>query len=384
MHIDQDSVGEESDDDDRMSDDDSGPEEGLLAKLSGLYSEAGPILEEYLSKPDDPNKSAQQIMIEPYEPLDKFNERITQELGKKHGRGFTIKYTLLKTYSRDILQLKNDIEEADGPVKETLQNKFSVLVNKIRKYVRTNQLPDDWATLLGVEAPGPSFDIERDSSWDEPYLSLPRSKTSDMIFLSWVPASGMRPRRIFVMTPGGMECMGVRKLGLEGHSFIQNHPEQKRISGTDPFPNYTFIGVADVWADGSGTEMRFPAIYLLLRFHRPRFQGNVFRVAARSTTKRAQWFDDDETVVRMCQARGFQFNKTLKARDNTYRRNRTGQLNNDSLTLTGTQSANPTSTGDDRIQDLVSTVRQRDSIIAELQLQMQRIQEQMNRLTVTG
>ncbi|KAI1839460.1 hypothetical protein JX266_014329 [Neoarthrinium moseri] len=323
-------------------------------------------------------------MIEPYEPLDKFNERITQELGKKHGRGFTIKYTLLKTYSRDILQLKNDIEEADGPVKETLQNKFSVLVNKIRKYVRTNQLPDDWATLLGVEAPGPSFDIERDSSWDEPYLSLPRSKTSDMIFLSWVPASGMRPRRIFVMTPGGMECMGVRKLGLEGHSFIQNHPEQKRISGTDPFPNYTFIGVADVWADGSGTEMRFPAIYLLLRFHRPRFQGNVFRVAARSTTKRAQWFDDDETVVRMCQARGFQFNKTLKARDNTYRRNRTGQLNNDSLTLTGTQSANPTSTGHDRIQDLVSTVRQRDSVIAELQLQMQRIQEQMNRLTVTG
>ncbi|KAI1855992.1 uncharacterized protein JN550_013915, partial [Neoarthrinium moseri] len=168
MHIDQDSVGEESDDDDRMSDDDSGPEEGLLAKLPGLYSEAGPILKEYLSKPDDPNKSAQQIMIEPYEPLDKFNERITQELGKKHGRGFTIKYTLLKTYSRDILQLKNDIEEADGPVKETLQNKFSVLVNKIWKYVRTNQLPDDWATLLGVEAPGPSFDIERDSSWDEP------------------------------------------------------------------------------------------------------------------------------------------------------------------------------------------------------------------------
>ncbi|KAI1839676.1 hypothetical protein JX266_014114 [Neoarthrinium moseri] len=137
------------------------------------------------------------------------------------------------------------------------------------------------------------------------------------------------------MTPGGMECVRVRELGSEGLSFIRNHPDQKRISGTDPFPDYKFIGIADVWADGSGTEMRFPAIYLLLRF-----EGNMFWVAARSTTKRAQWFDDDETV-------------------NTYRRNRTGQLNNDSLTLTGTQSANPTSTGDDRIQDLVSTVRQR-------------------------
>ncbi|KAI4599630.1 hypothetical protein KJ359_001727 [Pestalotiopsis sp. 9143b] len=109
--------------------------------LSRLYNGATKTLETYLVNVQVPAQPTENLDTERYAPLEQYNKKIATEIGGKQGNDYIIRYTVLRAYLQNILDLETKIASANGPEKEARENEKTTMHRKIQKYLKENEYP---------------------------------------------------------------------------------------------------------------------------------------------------------------------------------------------------------------------------------------------------
>ncbi|KAK8093223.1 uncharacterized protein PG998_014624 [Apiospora kogelbergensis] len=274
--------------------------------LLELYNGITTDLEAYLDKPDDPNKTPEELAKESYESLDRFNEKLVADFGDEYGNNHKLQYPFLKAKLREVSGLEKRIETAGDADKEKLSRELETLQRTIQGYLVKRNLPGNWASLLHTPPLPANFDTSIDSKWDHCYSKYPRSKNGGRIFIAWKGKSyavSDKTDKIFLMTPQGLLCEDIGAPDSEEHKFMTEHPEYEYLKSAHHYKKADISGIQDAWSQGGGSE-KYPTIYCLLQFK----GTNIFRVASRSTAIRYQK-DFGDSAITICEGKGIMFEK---------------------------------------------------------------------------